>query len=73
MIVGLLGGRVAEALFVGDISVGASNDIDRVTKIAKDMVARKSGNIMNISSMNAYYSYFYYYGRSCGVSCEGGF
>ena len=28
-IVGLLGGRVAEALFVGDISVGASNDIDR--------------------------------------------
>jgi len=39
-IVGLLGGRVAEALFVGDISVGASNDIDRATKLAKDMVAR---------------------------------
>ena len=39
-IVGLLGGRVAEALYVGDISVGASNDIDRATKIAKDMVAR---------------------------------
>ena len=39
-IVSLLGGRVAEALFLGDISVGASNDIDRATKIARDMVAR---------------------------------
>ena len=39
-IVSLLGGRVAEELFVGDISVGASNDIDRATKLAKDMVAR---------------------------------
>ena len=39
-IVSLLGGRVAEDLFLGDISVGASNDIDRVTKLAKDMVAR---------------------------------
>ncbi len=37
---GLLGGRVAEALFLGDISVGASNDIERATKLAKDMVAR---------------------------------
>ena len=39
-IVSLLGGRVAEALFIGDISVGASNDIDRATKLARDMVAR---------------------------------
>ena len=39
-IVGLLGGRVAEDVFLGDISVGASNDIDRATKLAKDMVAR---------------------------------
>ena len=39
-IVSLLGGRVAEALFIGDISVGASNDIDRATQLAKDMVAR---------------------------------
>ena len=39
-IVSLLGGRVAEDLFLGDISVGASNDIDRATKLAKDMVAR---------------------------------
>ena len=39
-IVGLLGGRVAEALFLQDISTGASNDIDRATKLARDMVAR---------------------------------
>ena len=39
-IVGLLAGRVAEDLHMGDISVGASNDIDRATKLAKDMVAR---------------------------------
>ena len=39
-IVCLLGGRVAEALFLKDISTGASNDIDRATKLARDMVAR---------------------------------
>ena len=39
-IVSLLGGRVAEALFLGDISVGASNDIDRASKLARDMIAR---------------------------------
>ncbi len=33
-IVSLLGGRVAEALFLGDISVGASSDIERATKLA---------------------------------------
>ena len=36
----LLGGRAAEDLMLGDISTGASNDIDRVTKIAHSMVAR---------------------------------
>ena len=39
-IVGLLGGRVAEALFLQDVSTGASNDIDRATKLARDMVGR---------------------------------
>ena len=39
-IVTLLGGRAAEDLFLGDISVGASSDIERATKLAKDMVAR---------------------------------
>ncbi len=39
-IVALLGGRVAEALFLQDISTGASSDIDRASKLARDMVAR---------------------------------
>ncbi len=39
-IVGLLGGRVAEAMFLQDISTGASNDIDRASKLARDMVGR---------------------------------
>lgn len=37
-ITGLLGGRVAEELVFNEISAGASNDIERVTKIAKMMV-----------------------------------
>ena len=53
-IVSLLGGRVAEDLFVGDITVGASNDIDRATALARDMVARfgmceKLGTVSYIS------------------------
>ncbi len=39
-IVSLLGGRVAEALIFGDISTGASNDIQRATNMAKSMVTR---------------------------------
>lgn len=39
-IVVLLGGRVAEALILGDISTGASNDIERATDLARDMVTR---------------------------------
>ncbi len=37
-IVRLLGGRVAESLVLEDISTGASNDIQRATAIARDMV-----------------------------------
>ena len=36
--VGLLGGRVAEQLVLGDISTGAKNDIDRASDIARSMV-----------------------------------
>ena len=39
-IISLLGGRVAESLVLGDISTGASNDIERATKIARDMVTK---------------------------------
>ena len=39
-LVTLLGGRVAEALIMGDISTGASNDIERATNLAKSMVTK---------------------------------
>ena len=39
-IVSLLGGRVAEKLILDDISTGASNDIERATKIARAMVTK---------------------------------
>ena len=38
-IVSLLGGRVAEKLMLGDISTGASNDIQRASQIARKMVS----------------------------------
>ena len=39
-IVSLLGGRVAESLLLDDISTGASNDIQRATSIAREMVSK---------------------------------
>lgn len=39
-IVTFLGGRVAEALVIGDISTGASNDIERATKMARNMIVK---------------------------------
>ena len=39
-IVSLLGGRVAEKLMLGDISTGASNDIERATELARKMVTQ---------------------------------
>ena len=39
-IISLLGGRVAEKLILDDISTGASNDIERATKIARAMVTQ---------------------------------
>ncbi|MBQ9267467.1 MAG: ATP-dependent zinc metalloprotease FtsH [Clostridia bacterium] len=39
-IVSLLGGRVAEQLILNDISTGASNDIERASKIARSMVMK---------------------------------
>ena len=40
MIVSMLGGRAAEQLVLNDISTGASNDIERASKIARDMVTK---------------------------------
>ena len=39
-IIVLLGGRVAEKLILDDISTGASNDIERATSVARNMVTR---------------------------------
>ena len=39
-IVVLLGGRVAEALIIGDISTGASNDIERATNLVFSMITK---------------------------------
>lgn len=39
-LVTLLGGRVAEAIVLGDISTGASNDLERATALAKGMITR---------------------------------
>ena len=39
-IVSFLGGRVAEQLEFDDISTGASNDLQRATKLAHDMIAK---------------------------------
>ena len=36
----LLGGRTAEELFCDDITTGASNDLERATKVAREMVTR---------------------------------
>lgn len=36
----LLGGRVAEEIAIGDITTGASNDLERATKLARQMVTR---------------------------------
>ena len=40
MIIHLLGGRVAEQLTLDDISTGASNDIQRATEVAREMVTK---------------------------------
>lgn len=39
-IVGLLGGRVAEEVVLDDVCTGASNDIERATALARDMVTK---------------------------------
>lgn len=50
----LMGGRVSEALALDDISTGASNDIARATKTARDMVTKygMSGKLGPVSFAN---------------------
>ena len=75
-IVGLLGGRVAEALFLGDISTGASNDIDRASKLARDMVARygmceKLGTVSYLSGGEVFIGRDYQQTKSYSESVAG--
>ena len=71
----LLGGRVAEALTLGDISTGASNDIERATETARNMVTRygmseKLGPIMFGSSNSDEIFLGRDFGRTCNYSEE---
>ena len=43
-LVSMMGGRVAEAIALDDISTGASNDLQRATQICRDMVAKYGMN-----------------------------
>ena len=59
MITMLLAGRVAEKLFLNDITTGASNDIERATSLAKRMVTEfgmsDSLGLMHLGSENSYF------------------
>ncbi|MDR0930287.1 MAG: ATP-dependent zinc metalloprotease FtsH [Clostridiales bacterium] len=50
-IITLLGGRVSEEIVLDDVSTGASNDLERATKIAHDMVA-KYGMSKNVGAIS---------------------
>jgi len=59
MITMLLAGRVAERLFLDDITTGASNDIERATSLARRMVAEfgmsDSLGLLHLGSENSYF------------------
>lgn len=59
MITMLLAGRVAEKLFLNDITTGASNDIERATALARRMVTEfgmsESLGLMHLGSENSYF------------------
>lgn len=59
MIVMMLAGRVAEKLFLNDITTGASNDIQRATSIARKMVAEfgmsDTVGLMHMGTENSYF------------------
>ena len=59
MIVGLLGGRAAEEIMFDTVTTGASNDIERATKIARSMVTvygmSKRFGLMSLESMESRY------------------
>ncbi len=65
---GLLGGRAAEEIVFGEVSTGASNDLERSTKIARDMIQvyGMSKSLPNISLVDNNQSRFL--GQGPGIS-----
>jgi len=57
---GLLGGRAAEEVVFGEISTGASNDLERVSRIARDMIVQygMSKKLPNLSLVDKNQGYF---------------
>ncbi len=57
---GLLGGRAAEDVVFSEISTGASNDLERVSRIARDMIVQygMSKKLPNLSLVDKNQSYF---------------
>lgn len=59
MLVGLLGGRAAEEIVFGNVTTGASNDIERATNIARSMVTQygmsKKFGLMGLESVESRY------------------
>lgn len=65
----LMGGRVAEQIMLGDISTGASNDFERVAKIARDMVTKYAMS-ENLGAMSYDTGEELFIGRDFGASKE---
>ena len=51
-ITGLMGGRVAEEIFCGDITSGASNDLKVATQLAEEMVMRLGMSVTGLRVFN---------------------
>ena len=68
-IITLLGGRIAEEIVLGEIDTGASNDIERASKLARDMVT-KYGMSEKLGPVNyAGDNHEVFIGRDMGQKC----
>jgi cell division protease FtsH len=69
---GLLGGRAAEDVVFGEISTGASNDLERVSRIAREMIVQygMSKKLPNLSLVDRNQSYFLGQGPSTSRRSE---
>jgi cell division protease FtsH len=69
---GLLGGRAAEDVVFGEISTGASNDLERVSRIAREMIVQygMSKKLPNLSLVDRNQNYFLGQGPSTSRRSE---